>query len=425
MRIISTYENALPISQADAEVVVSTAAALARRGHDVQVVSPANPSAPSTEAEIREYYGVRGPLRFSVQSPSAWSATLSKIVVPTGILERGRQHITQTLALPRTFDPANVDLVYTRHLPLALHALRVGHRVFFDHYRPWGDQVPPFQLMIRAMAGHPGFVGMVAHSEVAARAYRRIGMPEDAIQVRHNGFDPARMEPVLSREAARRQLGLKEDQATVVYTGRINEKKGLELVLEMAKSLPDVHFILVGSEGRGPIEIQAEDLSNVTIVPWQAFSATTPYLYAADVLIIPPSSAPLAQHGSTVLPLKVYLYLASGRTIFAGGTPDIREVLNGDNACLVQVGQPDAAVAELRGLLADKERLRRLGEGAARTAASLTWDMRAEKIETFIEERIAARHSPLESGWSATQFASECADWFGTGVRTRRWIRSA
>ena len=425
MRIISTYENALPISQADAEVVISTAAALARRGHDVQVVSPANPNAPTTNSEIRDYYGVQGPLRFFVQPPSAWSAALSKVVAPTSVLERGRQHITQTLALPRTFRPANVDLVYTRHFPLALHALRVGHRVFFDHYRPWGDQVPPFQLMIRAMAGHPGFVGMVAHSEVAARAYRRVGIPEAAIQVRHNGFDPARMEPVLSREAARQKLGLNQDQATVVYTGRVNEKKGLDLVLEMAKSLSDVHFILVGSEGRGPIEVQAEALANVTIIPWQAFSATTPYLYAADVLIIPPSSAPLAQHGSTVLPLKVYLYLASGRTIFAGGSPDIREVLNEDNACLVQTGQPEAAVTELRELLADKERLQRLGKGAARTAASLTWDKRAEKIETFMEERMEARHSPLESDWSAARFASECAGWFGTGVRTRRWIRSA
>jgi len=47
-RILFSYENLLPTSQADAEVVLNTAGALARRGHEVTVAVPAPPNVSSS-----------------------------------------------------------------------------------------------------------------------------------------------------------------------------------------------------------------------------------------------------------------------------------------------------------------------------------------------------------------------------------------
>lgn len=421
MKILTTYENALPIAQADAEVVVNTAAALARRGHDVTIASPAGSTADGDEAAIREYYGVRGPLRFAVQKTPAWSKLLGSAA--SGDLERGRQHITQAITLPHTKLAKDSDFLYTRHILLAVHALRAGRRVFFDHYRPWGDQVPPIQPLIRAMIGHPRFVGMVTHSAVAKRAYLRLGVPEERIRVQHNGYDEARVEPRLSVAEARAITGLPKDKSIVTYTGRINEKKGLDMVLDMARALPGVVFVLVGSEGRGVIEQAAEPLENVHIVGWQSFSGTMPYLFSADMLIIPPSSAPMAQYGSTVLPLKVFLYLAAGRTIIAGRTPDIEEVLHDDNALLLEPGNTAAAIAAIDALSKDKARMNRLSEGSLMTAASLTWDARAERIEAFLEELLGLPELPMTDRWSGTEWLSESAEWLACGVRTNQWIQ--
>jgi NAD-dependent dihydropyrimidine dehydrogenase PreA subunit len=98
------------------------------------------------------------------------------------------------------------------------------------------------------------------------------------------------MQPVLSKAEARAKIGLPQDKRIVTYAGRINEKKGLEVILELARRMPEVMFVLVGSTGRGPIEIEAESQDNVRIVPWQTSSSISPYLYATDVLTIPPST---------------------------------------------------------------------------------------------------------------------------------------
>jgi len=152
----------------------------------------------------------------------------------------------------------------------------------------------------------------------------------------------------------------------------------------------------VGSEGEGAVEAEARALPNTLVVPWQRFGDLAPWLYAADVLVIPPSLAPLERHGNTVLPLKLFLYLGAGRAILAPRAPDTAELLvDGVNAALVPPGDPAATQAELRRLFADPARARRLGEAAWQTAQALTWDARAERIEAFLQARIGRRVGPL------------------------------
>ena len=114
--------------------------------------------------------------------------------------------------------------------------------------------------------------------------------------------------------------------------------------------------------------------------------------YAADVLLIPPSELPLERYKKTVLPLKVFLYLAAARPILAGDTPDIADVLqDGANACLVPPDDVSAAVETLARLRTDSDLAGRLSAGAAATSEGLSWDARAERIDRFVRERLNAR----------------------------------
>lgn len=410
-RILFSYENVLPTSQADAEVVLSTAGALARRGHDVTIAVPAPADMSSSfQRDVLCYYGIEGPLQVTAMPSSTHHIAL--------------QHLYHAWHLPEHPLFREADFVYARNPVVVIRALEAGQRVLMDHYRPWGDQFPPLQPVFRRFMSHPRFMGLAVHSHYSYQSYRRLGIPEAKLRVVHNGYDPHRMEPVLSKEEARKALGLPRDRKIVTYAGRINEKKGLDVLLRLADRIPDAFFLLVGSTGRGPIEVEAAKRDNVRIAPWQTASSIAPYLYASDVLTIPPSSVPLEQVGNTVLPLKLFLYLAAGRPIFAASSPDTAEILEHDrNAWLVPPGDAVEAERQLRLLLEDTALLERLGNACQELASDLTWDARAAKVETFFEECLARDSKSLRpEPWASSAWARDSIKWLVRGVSSGRWI---
>ena len=281
------------------------------------------------------------------------------------------------------------DVLYTRNLPTALAVLAFSKKpVVYETFRPWPDQKPILVPLLRKMVRNPRFLGAVTHSRLAGRSFIEIGMAEEKLLTAHNGYSPKRMQPVLSRDEARQQLNLPKTGRIVSYVGHVMMKKGLDILLRLAAELPDVLFVVVGSEGPGEVEREAEKLPNVRIVPWQPFRATVPYLYASDVLFIPPTAGPLTKVGNTVLPIKTFLYMASKRAIFGPATPDLAEVLTHDrNAVLVTPDDPAAALTALSHLLEDAAFRERIAQTAFDDVSEMTWEARAARIVAFIEER--------------------------------------
>lgn len=417
MRLLLTYENLVPNDQADAEQFVNTAAALAKVGHEVDLVVPHMPGGPPVDpAEVFAYFQVDAPIRLRS--------------VPTGHRLLGLQHVRHAQAV--SSDPATgeYDLVYTRNLGMLTACLMRGHRAAYEHFRPWGDQFPPMQPWLRRVLRHPRCVAAFFHSDFARRTYLRLGIPDEKLAVLHNGYEPKRVEPRLTRAEARRALELPTEGDLVVYTGRMNHKKGLDVVLAMAERLkerPDLHFVLVGSTGDGPIERAAAHLPNVLIRPWQSFAGVIRYLYAADVLLVPPSLDPLLDHGNTVLPIKLFSYLAVHRPIFGGRTPDSVELLHhGENAWLtdpVRASEADRPAADLVALLDDADLRATLADGAAATAAGLTWEERGRRLGEALEAAAARRPGPTAADpWGVGSWLAETGGWLRRGLTEGRWV---
>ena len=365
VRVLFTFENRLPSRQADAEVFTTTAGRLARRLEHAALHVPQSRRTP-------------------------WRAPSGLAVVPAlaparpGVLRHAICGIT--IVGRRAFRDA--DLIYTRNLWVATTALLFGQRVVFDHYRPWPAQIPPLRPVLRVLIGHRRFVLNICHSDYTRDAYRRIGVPAAKLVTIRNGFAPERLGNAGSVVAAKTMIGVPISRATVVYTGRVNHKKGLDLLVEAAARLPDVLFLLVGGTGDEPPGLVAGAPPNVRIVPWQAEAGLARYLAAADVLVIPPSTRPLGEFGSTVLPLKVFLYMAAGRPILAGATPDVEEVLrHGENAFLCPPDDAAALACGLATLLADEALRSRLAAASLSESGDLTWDARADRILAAITAR--------------------------------------
>jgi glycosyltransferase involved in cell wall biosynthesis len=401
MKLLFAYENPLPNAEADAEVFVTTAKYLAPHFPGSRLHAPLAAGARHDHVETL--------------------AGVALVAAKAPLRPAGLRHILcgLTIVCRRAFREA--DVVYTRNLWVAWMSILFGQRVVFDHYRPWPDQIPPLQHWIYRLFCHRRFLGSVCHSEYTRSIYQALGVPTEKLRCIHNGFEPNRFRARIPLAEAKQSIGLPASSRTVVYTGRVNHKKGLELVIEAAKQLPDLTFLFVGSYGEGPVERLARAAPNIRIIPWQTEATLANYIFAADVLLIPPSLQPLEKFGSTVLPLKLFFYLGSGRPILAGNTPDVAEVLrHGQTAWLCTPDSLSALVEGLRALTEDQSLAARLGDGARDDSRNFTWAARADKIAEAVQGWAVA--APRRGVWRRGQsaiWARQSWRWLVHFARTR------
>lgn len=285
------------------------------------------------------------------------------------------------------------DLIYTRNETLAVFCLLTGKPFIFETYRRFGHEFPKGMAFLAKRAKNRALFSMVLHSELAAQSMEKAGIDREKLLVLHNGFDIADMEPRLTKMEARMRLGMNETDKIVVYTGNMQEGKGIESLIDLAAEVPEAKFCLVGGTGEdlnrlGNYAVQ-KNTYNVQFPGWQPISEVSKYLYCADVLIIPCTAAPLMQHGKTVLPFKIFPYLASGRPIIAANTPDITEILHHqENAYLVEPDNPTATAQGLKDLLSDTALLDKLSKNALETSRQLTWEHRAARFKKWLEAKL-------------------------------------
>ena len=374
MRLIYPLMWARPNRKADREQSVNTAAALARRGVDVTLLMPRGQGDPALGADdLRAYFDVEGDFAL-VQRPSRWVGE----ALPKTLM--WLRQVFRDPLLPKA------DLLYSRIPAMLGMGQRAPLAFATDHYRPWPDDLPLIRPLVRRTARHPSCLGLILHSDYAAGAYRRAGVPEDKILVAHNGANARLAGAPGDKKEAREILGLPATRKIAVYAGRVNAEQGLDQIVALAGLRPEILFLLVGSEGEGAIA----PMANLHIVPWQGPAELPAWLHAADVLLIPASRAPLDRFRNCVLPLKLFSYLAAGRPILAPAAPDTAELLSdGGNALLVPPGDPEAAAAALDRMLCDPALAGRLAAGALDRARDLTWDKRAERIAAFLEARLS------------------------------------
>ena len=147
---------------------------------------------------------------------------------------------------------------------------------------------------------------VLATPAAEAHVRRLLGeLPANASTI-PNGMDLTRftVADFMARQEARRSLGLADNASVVLFAGRLVEKKGIVLVLEVAERLTDVHFVIVGD---GPLaSLMPRDRRNITWTRDVPPAEMTRYYHAADCLLLP-------SHGEG-LPLVVQEALASGLT---------------------------------------------------------------------------------------------------------------
>src|SRR5205814_2217690 len=105
--------------------------------------------------------------------------------------------------------------VYTRNVLPLLMALATGRSVVFESHRVLRVHYPLVYRCIRAVRHHPRFLGVVTNARLIASAFQDMGFEPERVTVAHNCFDPNDLEPRLTKDEARRRLGI-APQARIV-----------------------------------------------------------------------------------------------------------------------------------------------------------------------------------------------------------------
>jgi glycosyltransferase involved in cell wall biosynthesis len=385
MRVAYSCHDSFPSPDTNTQQIFWTVFEVSRLGVDIDLIVPSPDPAPPALAShtIAAYYGA---------APDT---------VPSGLAIRpvAWRRPAQTLAKgwfdwrsgPR-LSGHSYDLVWTRDPLAALSCVRRGIPTVFETYRPDFARAARFAPWRQVALDPRALRGVIAHSRLAADAFVEAGVARNRCLVAHNGFAPHLMQPELSSGEARRRLGLPENGPLVVYAGHVGPYKGTAALVRIAAAVPEARLAIVGidpaSAEKAWIEALARDASarNLVLIPRVSSKEVSAYLYAADCLIVPPTGAPL-RDGRTVLPMKIFTYLAAGRAVLAPRLPDIEEVVaDGETACLVSPDQLDEAASTLKRLLADSAYRARLARNAKAAAENYTWEARARRLLGFFNQ---------------------------------------
>ena len=209
-----------------------------------------------------------------------------------------------------------------------------------------------------------------------------------------DGVDLERFQNIQPAIEARKSLAnqlnvhLPEDSFVAGYCGHLYAGRGIGLILSIAETLPKVNFLLVGGE---PVDvsrlkevIEHRKLKNVIITGFVPNTDLPLYQSLCDVFLMPYQHQVSASSGGDISnylsPMKLFEYMACRRAILSSDLPVFREILNEDNAVLIQPEDTEAWVIELKRLQQIPEARKRLAAQAHKDVQKYTWRSRAEYI---------------------------------------------
>lgn len=189
----------------------------------------------------------------------------------------------------------------------------------------------------------------------------------------------------VSMSDARKQLDISQDIYLLGYTGSLHTmgsvNKGMYTVLEAMTKVPGVHLIAVGGDvdDINTYKQYAEllDLKDrAQFVERVDRKALFLYQKAVNALLLPMP----ANEYRTMLPLKVFEYMASERPIIASRLPSVRDILSKENAFLFLPGDAEALAAAITYVRNNPDQAKKKSVLAYKQVADYTWEKRAVGI---------------------------------------------
>ncbi len=375
MRIFYLADSFLPSKRANAVNIVKMCEAFVQLGHEVELIIPTHSDGDQTQA-IFDTYDVQFPFEIHFIPVPRLPGTLYLFALkasayvlrkksPQPTFYYGRS--TTTLALIGWFiRPVGIDVhgtIWRKNIVrrLLFRSLATGKST-----RVISFNTSPLKALFREFYG-----------AVMNKGIRLIALANGATEIEDPPLFP------LKGSATKLKAG---------YVGSFFPGRGIDLLVEMARRLPDVEFHLAGGTAADLMKQGLQsNLPNIFCYGHIAHRLTAGFRKGCDVLLAPYQENVRVSSGENTIaymsPIKIFEYMTSGKPIVCSDFPVLRGVLNSENALLVDAQDLTVwsnAIESLR----DPELRKRLGQKALLDFRQRhTWGIRAEKLlETAFPE---------------------------------------
>jgi glycosyltransferase involved in cell wall biosynthesis len=204
-----------------------------------------------------------------------------------------------------------------------------------------------------------------------------------------NAVDPEQFRPEIDGRPVRERLGIREGEPMVLFVGRMVGHKGIENIIEAARSVAYAKFVLVGGGPElGSLRRLAARLGVADRISFtdQVSRADLPPYFAACDLFVLPSVSRLEAFGIVALEA-----MASGKPVVVSDIPGVREVItDGKEGLLADPVDPEDLGGKIRILLADDRKRSAMGK-AGREKVETNFSVKAvvDRIETLYRDLLA------------------------------------
>jgi len=273
------------------------------------------------------------------------------------------------------------DFIFSRDVGVVLFYKIIGLRTCYEIHKPFETKLG--NILFRIISPRIKIVAISgALKEYIIKKYNLNGKN---ILVAHDGVFLEDFEKIsLSKENLKKKyLGLGQEDFVVLYTGTLQQGKGINLILKGASSLKDVFFIIIGGEDTEIEKFKRAVSDNVLFFGRKSHREIPFYLKAADLLILPLTKQ--LKYWSYSSPLKLFEYMASQIPILASNIGSITEVLNNNNSFLFNPDDLNDLVKKMKFARENREEREKRANNAFQDVKNYTWNKRAERIIEFLK----------------------------------------
>ncbi len=271
------------------------------------------------------------------------------------------------------------DCIYSRDIGVVFVYTLFGFKAMYEIHKPFETKI-----------GHRLFSWLAKRIKVVAISQalkdfvvERYEIEEEGVLVAHDGVFLEDYDS-LSRKQCRHRLvnemGVVEEDFTVLYSSNLYKGKGLEIILNAAKELPDVSFAVLGSKDES---CSPEDWpENIKYLGRKSPSDVPCFLKGADLLIIPFTKALKTWKYHSAL--KIFEYMATKVPVLSSNIGSLNEILNEDNSYLFDPEKVGEFVDKVKEIQSNYEEAQERANKAREEVNNYTWDRRIDSILNFI-----------------------------------------
>ena len=368
MKIVYVSNSLIPSQSANSVHVMKMANAFIELGHDVTLIGRKNKD--YIGENLHEFYGVDNSIKLELIEP---------------LKIKYFKHISFGNHVKNMIKELNPDLLIGRSLQGFYFLKDLGIDFIFESHEP----VFNFQyklnglyfkrLMLRKILRSQNIRGFVLISDELKKLYNFNDFPALNVIVAHDGADKVNL-----HEFAKLQGN--NDNIKIGYIGKFHEGRGLKIVVDVAKSLSQIEFHLLGGSDE-----ELMNLLDLNQIPDNIFcynfiepSDVHKYRNAMNVLIAPYQNEVNINSGinttNYMSPIKIFEYMASKKPIISSDFKVLREVLNENNSILVPPDDVDAWGKAIKKLEIKDVREKLANQAFEDFKEKYTWKKRVERI---------------------------------------------